>query len=140
MMRALAYLNFGRWVVDCPEPTCADARAVYDEKTGARHTEDVCANGHAFQIEMPPPQEEARIVAAVAGREERDKGWFPKGHGWSTAAGYPTGQTAADLTAETKAVLKARTEERSHRREYVEKTLADLGLTVQPDGTVTGRI
>jgi hypothetical protein len=138
-MRALAYLNYGRWVVDCPALGCTDARAVYG-KDGQRHSEDVCVNGHPFQIEMPPPAEEARLLAAVEGREERDKAWFPRGHGWSTAAGFPTGQTPAELQAESKHVTKRRAEERSQKREYVETVLAEYGLTVQPDGTVTGRI
>lgn len=137
-MRALAYLNYGQWVADCPEPGCSDARAVY--VGGQRHTEDVCKKGHFFEIEMPPVAEEARIVAAVADREDRDKAWFPRGHGWATTGGFPTGQTAAELQAEGREVARRRAEQRAVKREQIAAVLAEHGLTLQPDGTVSGRI
>jgi hypothetical protein len=137
----MAYLNYGRWVADCPVDGCGDARAVYHPQTGARQTEDVCAKGHAFQIEMPPEQVEARIVAAVADRQEDgDKAWFPKGHGWAEAAGFPTGQTPAELVEEGKHVATRRAEQAAAKRDRTREILADLGIEVRPDGTFSGSL
>jgi hypothetical protein len=114
---ALAYLNWGRWVVDCPEPGCQDARCVYHPVTTERQTEDVCANGHPFLIEMPPPAMEGQLVAAVAERaHDADRSWYPHGHSRATLAGLPTGQTVSDLVAEGKQVAKFRAAEKERER------------------------
>jgi hypothetical protein len=141
VIKSLAYLNYGNWVVDCPAEGCSDARAVYDPRTGQRHSEDVCARGHAFQIVMPPPQEEARIVQALAERaNDKDKAWFPAGHGWATAAGYPTGQSLEQLLEENREVAAQRAGEDDAKRDQILATLAGLGIEVRPDGTFTGSI
>lgn len=141
MKTAPAYYNWGRWVVDCPERGCMDARAVYHPTTGQRQTQDVCAVGHPFAIVMPPPDLEAQIVAAVADRaEEADKSWYPKGHPRATLAGLPTGQTVAELTEEGKQVAAFRAAQKEREQGKLRELLTDLGMQVHPDGRVEGSI
>ncbi len=141
MRKALAYVNHGRFVADCPEPGCFDARAVYHPATGARQTEDVCANGHPFQIEMPPPQLEWQIVAELAKRPvDADRGWYPAGHVRAELAGFPTGQSVADLQAETREVEAFRAGQDAARAERLAALLAEHGIEVRPDGTFEGAI
>ncbi len=141
MKTALAYLNWGRWVADCPHPGCHDARAVYHPTTGQRQTEDVCANGHPFTIDMPPANVEAQLVAAVAERTvDADRSWYPTGHPRATLLGLPTGQTVRDLIDEGKQVAKFRAEERESERGRLRELLTGLGMKVGPDGRVEGNI
>jgi hypothetical protein len=143
---AQAYYNWGRFVCDCPEPGCKDARLVYEVDprtgipTGRKLTEDVCAAGHPFRIEMPPPEIEAQIVAALAAREDRDKAWYPRGHPLGVAAGQPTGQSVADLHTENREVTKARTTQRDAERDRLREVLAELGVNVRDDGTFEGSL
>jgi hypothetical protein len=141
MRTALAYLNWGRWVADCPEPGCQDARAVYHPVTGQRQAEDVCANGHPFAIDMPPPPAEAQLVAAVAERaNDADRSWYPTGHPRATLAGLPTGQTVRELIDEGKAVAQFRAAEKESERGRLRELLTGLGMKVGPDGRVEGAI
>lgn len=140
MLKAYAYHNFGRWVVDCPAPQCTDARAVYD-KNGIRQTEDTCARGHHFQIEMPPPALEAQITAVLSERvADEDKAWYPRGHERATLVGLPTGQSVADLRAEGEEVAKLRADEHGHRQERLRQALEEAGIRVRPDGTFEGSV
>ena len=141
MITALAYLNWGRWVADCPEPGCQDARAVYHPVTGQRQTEDVCANGHHFVIEMPPTSLEAQLVAAVEERaNDADRSWYPKGHKRATLAGLPTGQSVKELVDEGKQVAQFRAAEKQRERGRLRELLTELGMQVSPDGRVEGTI
>jgi hypothetical protein len=138
---ALAYLNWGRFVADCPEPGCNDARAVYHPVTGQRQTEDVCAKGHPFAIEMPPPAVEAQLVAAVSERGlEADRSWYPKGHPRAMLAGLPTGQSVKELVEEGKQVAQFRAAEQEQEQGRLRELLVGLGLQVGPDGRVEGNI
>lgn len=146
MKTALAYLNYGRWVADCPADGCTDARAVYPtDASGVPSSKPIldqaCAAGHAFRITMPPAQLEAQIVAAVADRAvDGDKAWFPPGHEWATGAGFPTGQSPADLVKEGEQVAKHRAEVAAEHKVRVRNALAELGIQVRPDGTFSGSL
>lgn len=147
MRTALAYFNWGRWVVDCPEPGCTDARSVYTqdkdsgEYVGKPHTEDVCAHGHPFRIVMPPPQMEARIVAAVAGRAvEGDKSWYPEGHVRAAMQGFPTGQTVDELLAENEEVAAFRAAQAEQMEANLRDILRRAGIEISADGSFSGRI
>lgn len=147
MRTSLAFLDHGAWKADCPEPGCGDARLVYEINprtgvpTGRRLTEDVCAKGHRFAIEMPPPEFEAQVVAAVADRAlDADKSWFPKGHQRAALAGIPVGQSIDDLVRENADVERFRTAEQDARRRRAADILAELGVEVRPDGTFEGSL
>lgn len=141
MRTAPAYLNWGRWVVDCPQPGCHDARAVYHPTTGQRQTEDVCYHGHPFVIVMPAPADEAQLLAAVADRpHEGDQSWYPRGHPRATLAGLPTGQTVTELADESRRVATFRAAERESERGRLRELLIGLGIQVSPDGVVRGNI
>lgn len=147
MRKSLAFLDHGQWKADCPEPGCGDARLVYEVHpltgvpTGRRLTEDRCAKGHGFEIVMPPPEFEARVVAAVAGRtEDADKAWFPHGHVRSALAGLPTGQSIDDLIRENDEVIRFRSARAESRKAQLATILADLGIEVGDDGTFKGQI
>jgi hypothetical protein len=138
-MRALAYLNHGRWVVDCPADGCTDARAVYASDT-QRLTSDVCARGHPIEIVMPDEQAERQIVAAVSERrDDADRAWYPAGHRRAILQGFPTGQSVADLHEETRQVVAFRNAEKTQRRERLRALIGELGLEFDPaTGTVRG--
>lgn len=140
MTQGLAYLNHGRWVVDCPAYGCTDARQVYHPVTNERQTDDVCANGHPFTIGMPPEQLEAQIVAAVSERADAaDRSWYPHGHTRALVTGQRTGQTVADLVEETREVAAFRASERTARHDKLRALVAELGLDFDPaTGTVRG--
>lgn len=147
MGKSLAFLDHGFWKADCPEPGCGDARLVYEINprtgvpTGRRLTEDVCAKGHRFEIVMPSPEFEARVMAAVAVRvEDADKAWFPRGHVRAALAGIPTGQSVDDLVRENDDVVRFRTALAESRRAQLAAVLADLGIEVRDDGTFEGSV
>ncbi len=74
-----AYINHGRWVADCGNPHCHNARALaygesflcVDELAG-----DAC--GFAFDVAWPPLEEAERICAVLAYRPDRaTRNWLP---------------------------------------------------------------
>jgi hypothetical protein len=132
---ALAYLNWGRWVVDCPQPGCTDARLVNPARL-----EDVCANGHPFTITMPPPAQAAAIVTEMAGRaREQDRSWYPAGHARAEMAGQPTGQTPEELRVETRDI-EAQLARRRAVDEQLEAALAAAGISLDAQGQFEGRL
>lgn len=147
MTRSLAFLDHGQWKADCPELGCGDARLVYEVNphtgvpTGRRLTEDRCAKGHHFEIVMPPPEFEARVMAALADRtQDADKAWFPGGHVRAALAGIPTGQSIDDLIRENDEVIRFRAAQAESRQARLATILADLGVEVGADGTFKGQI
>ncbi len=141
MSKALAYYNHGRWISDCPADGCTDAREVYSPQTGIRQSEDVCAAGHHFRIEMPPPDVEAQIVAAVAQRPNAaDRSWYPAGHRRATLQGFPTGQSVAELLAENAEVAEYRAAERAAQDAQLRELLSARGIAIRPDGTLEGSL
>lgn len=135
MNEALAYFNWGRWVVDCPQPGCSDAREVKPPQL-----EDVCVNGHPFRIVMPPVEEAAAIAAELRKRvRDADQSWYPRGHVRAELAGQPTGQTLAQLRDETGMVEAERARQQAERDQLV-ATLAKNGISISPDGRFEGRV
>lgn len=106
---ALAYLSWGRWVVDCPAELCTDSRLVCDPLTGQPRILDMCFNGHPFTIVMPP--DAAAIEQAVAGREERDRFWYPQAHPRAEELDLPRGLDIAQVEEQTAEIIAQRAEE-----------------------------
>lgn len=147
MRKAMAYYNYGRWVAECPEPDCMDARSVYPvhPQTGAvsprPNTEDVCANGHHFAIEMPPEQLAAQIVGVLSERpREGDRAWYPQGHPAAARHRQPSGQSVDALIEENRRVAEYRAAEEQANKDLLRETLSGLGIEVRPDGSFSGRI
>jgi hypothetical protein len=133
MNTALAYVNWGRWVVDCPQPGCADAREVRPPQM-----EDVCASGHPFTIVMPTNA--ATITAELGTRaRERDRNWYPAGHERAEVAGQPTGQTVTQLRTES-GEIKGYLTRQQQSRQTLADALADYGVSINPDGRFKGSL
>ena len=99
-MIARAFMNWGRWVADCPREGCTYAFAL--EHGQARY---VCRNkagegcGMDAPIEWPPDAEQ--IEQALNRRPlEQTRNWYPLEHDVAVRGGAPHGQTVADLLAE----------------------------------------
>lgn len=77
-----AYLNWGRWVVDCPNPGCLSAMAVDAGSAGTvcmcRDVE-ICDHGPACLAIIRPvwPDDLELIEAVLAGRPRRNRNWIP---------------------------------------------------------------
>lgn len=92
---ALAYVNWGRWIADCPAD-CGGAL-----KLAPRQTLLSCEECGLFSpIEWPANAD--GITEALAQRGvPKTRNWFPEGHSLALRAGCPHGQTVAELRAET---------------------------------------
>lgn len=101
MSEALAYVDWGRWVAQCPD--CDDARLAHNPVTGDRKPSDTCATGHTFDIILPDTTAEAGIDDALAVRPEQNRRWYPAGLTFAENNGWPTGQTVQDLLDENAA-------------------------------------
>lgn len=98
-MVALAYVNHGRWIADCPRPHCGNAVGLHP-KQAVFH----CAGAGGCQLMAPVewPDDVDDITAALAQRPiPTTRNWAPAGHRQSIATGVPDGQTVVDLIAET---------------------------------------
>jgi hypothetical protein len=134
-VKAVAYLNHNRWVADCPAPGCTDARAVYPEDQSGipspvRLSDQVCAFGHAFTIDMPPVEVEAQINAAMAERISKwRRNWFPRNHPRAISSGRPHGQSIRELREETEAGEAADAEALAAKRAALLAQMRELGVT-----------
>ncbi|MFF3867346.1 hypothetical protein [Micromonospora sp. NPDC001898] len=128
-MIAQVYINWGRFVIDCPHSDCHDAREV----TPGQQAE-VCAAGHLLVVQWPP--DAAQIHAALAERpQERTRNWFPQDHPVALQGGQPHGQSPDDLRDEA----RQREEAALDRAEQARALLAGLGLELDPvTGVVKG--
>ena len=92
---ARAYINFSRWVVDCPTE-CGGAIALDHGQTLFRCTECLTVS----PVEWPGNAQE--IWDALMERPvPRTRNWFPTGHTLALRAGCPHGQSVAELREET---------------------------------------
>ncbi|WP_326564562.1 hypothetical protein [Micromonospora peucetia] len=93
---AWAYLNWGRWVADCPGPACTSAVALQHGQTTAG-----CIECHLVAPVRWP--DDVPDLERVLWRrpEPANRNWFPLEHPFALAAGLPHGQTVADLEAES---------------------------------------
>jgi hypothetical protein len=116
-----AYVNWGRWVADCPKIGCTSAQQLrgseppdpeqYDLLVSA--TENVskwkrdaifyCTNcGMLASLQWPEPAIEKAIFQELLRRPAvSNRNWYPKGHSFATAHGLRQGQTVAELKRET---------------------------------------
>jgi hypothetical protein len=140
MAEALAYLNWGRWVVDCPQ--CLDAREVYQVLEGnappVRLEQDRCINGHLFDIVMPTKAQERQIMQAVDTRGEAERSWHPAEHGRANAKEREgTAASVAAMRQDSEARLEHQRTE-AERAARLRETLRLMGVEVKEDGTFTG--
>ncbi len=97
---ALAYVNHGRWVADCPRPFCGSAQGLYPWQPWFTCTSAFCA----VTVPVSWPREAAEISAVLAARGAPQwQNWFPARHPLALAARCPHGQTVDDLLAENAA-------------------------------------
>lgn len=99
-MIARAYMNWGRWVADCPRPGCTYAfRLEPGQQTYTCRTARGEGCGAEAPIEWPP---DADQIEQVLQRRplEQTRNWLPAGHELAVISGAPHGQTVADLLAE----------------------------------------
>lgn len=93
---AHAYVNWGRWVADCPVPDCTGAEALTPGQ-GTFHCQNcLTVTGLTW------PGDADNIWQALQERPvPATRNWFPADHHLALRAGAPAGQTASDLRAET---------------------------------------
>lgn len=149
-MRAVAYLNVGRWVADCPVEGCGDALALYPEVGADAQRRPVLSDvpiytqtdtqGHRFDFDAPPDDARAGIEAAVADRPEPNRNWLPDGHPWGALYGCPTGQSVKELLDETAHERAKHVTEQVDAAATITEALAALGVEVLPDGSFSGKI
>jgi hypothetical protein len=97
-MLAVAYVNHGRWIADCPRPHCNSARRL--EPRQARFH---CAGEGGCGMDCPvgwPPNPDELWEVLERRPVPMTRNWFPAGHGLAVRAGVEHGQTVADLVAE----------------------------------------
>jgi hypothetical protein len=96
---ARAYVNFGRWVADCPRDGCSSALALAPGQATYH-----CGGEFGCQIvtEIDWPANADDIWQVLTQRPApATRNWAPPGHRQAYATGHPTGQTVADLIAES---------------------------------------
>lgn len=97
---ARAYVNFGRWVADCPQD-CGCALALQPGMLLFSCPE--CH--HMCEVEWPADPD--GIWEALSERPApRNRNWFPAGHGLAVRSGSPHGQSVKELRDETAENLK----------------------------------
>lgn len=92
---ARAYVNYGRWVADCPVD-CGCALALQPGQAIFS-----CVECHTVtQIDWPGNPDE--IWEALSKRPApRTRNWYPEGHDLAVRANVPHGQTVKELEDET---------------------------------------
>lgn len=92
---ATAYVNWGRWIADCPAG-CGNAERLTPGQDGF-------ACSHCEQVALVAwPDNPAGIWQALGMRVlPTRRNWYPTGHPVALSAGIPHGQTVQDLLAET---------------------------------------
>jgi hypothetical protein len=135
-MNTLARINYGRWIADCPEPGCYDAKGLRLGQTGM-----VCADGHPSTVVWPSEIERMAVEAALARRAlPGDRNWFPEGHPLAeTHARGEAGLSPAELDLQT-AAHDAAVAAQAHELRQLTGMLERHGLTIGPDGTIHGRL
>lgn len=93
--KARAYVNFGRWIADCPV-NCGSALQLQPGQSMFHCPE--CT----FITEVEWPDNADEIWEALNDRyAKRNRNWFPSDHELALRSGSPHGQTVAELRAET---------------------------------------
>lgn len=93
--KALAYVNFGRWIADCPMD-CGSALQLTNGQ-GVYHCGEC-----GFTTEVDWPNNAGDIWEALSVRPaKRNRNWFPTGHPLALRSFSPHGQTPQELRDET---------------------------------------
>lgn len=93
--KARAYVNFGRWIADCPMD-CGSALQLRD----AQPTFDCVECGFSTEIEWPDNVND--IWSALLERPaKRNRNWFPSNHTLALRSFSPHGQSVQELRDET---------------------------------------
>lgn len=93
--RARAYVNFGRWIADCPLE-CGSALALTPSQESFH-----CPECHAVSLVEWPTNPDKIWDALQERPARRNQNWFPKNHTLAVRAGCPHGQTVKELKDET---------------------------------------
>lgn len=101
---AQAYVNFGRWICECPLG-CGNALAL-DPGTPTYFCAPPGGCGHIATINWP--SNSADIWDALEERSApKNRNWFPDGHPLALKAGCPTGQSPKELRDEASEAAEA---------------------------------
>jgi hypothetical protein len=94
--KARAYVNFGRWIADCPY----DCGSALQLQPGQAQYQ--CVECRLFSsVEWPDNPDE--IWEALNERPApKNRNWFPEGHTLALRCGAPHGQSAKELRDETR--------------------------------------
>ena len=77
---AVAYVNHGRWVADCPSPACTGAELVdpQDPRFYCLSCYNAAFGGKWLRVRFPPERERQAIERALLARaRERNRNWYP---------------------------------------------------------------
>jgi hypothetical protein len=93
---ARAYLNWGRWVAECPVQ-CGSAKTLDPREVMFRCTECLTV----VTIDWPDNAQDIWDVL-LERPAPKFRNWFPAGHELAIRSGCPHGQTPAELREETR--------------------------------------
>jgi hypothetical protein len=93
--RARAYVNWGRWVCDCPRADCNSAELLEPQQATFH-----CSYCRALAAVDWPPDADGIWDALARRPVPSTRNWFPAGHELALRAGLPHGQTVVDLAEE----------------------------------------
>lgn len=96
---ARAYVNFGRWISDCPLG-CGNAYAL-EPRQAQFYCQPPNGCGHLSTIEWPSDPD-GIWDALMERRMPKTRNWFPADHELALRANVPNGQSVDELKAETK--------------------------------------
>ncbi len=96
--KARAYVNFGRWIADCPLG-CGGAQQL-EANQSSFFCNPPSGCGHITTVEWP--QDPQGIWDALVERQmPKTRNWFPKDHELALRANCAHGQSVTELRAET---------------------------------------
>jgi hypothetical protein len=101
--KARAYVNFGRWIADCPT-SCGSAIQLQPGQAVFQ-----CVECY-FMTSVEWPNDPDGIWEALGKRPaNKHRNWFPSGHELALRSNSPHGQTVKDLEEETLAHMDSAT-------------------------------
>jgi hypothetical protein len=136
MSNALAHVNWGKWVAQCPVPGCRSGWALEPGQSSM-----TCSMGHTSPVVWPGnAASRAAIMKALAKRpNEGDRNWFPAGEPTAVAAGYPVDQTPAQIDSDTAAQEAVEAATDAQKAELL-ALLAKMNIPIADDGTILGKV
>ena len=80
MLHTAAYVNYGRWVADCPHILCTNALTVESGQTlfTCGWVGDPPMPGCRGTSALDWPEDPAAVMAKLAGRPESEQHWRPE--------------------------------------------------------------